>query len=211
MNGFENNNEPLSEQEMLELEELLVSGLLPSGAMTLDALDGFLTALAVGPESIDPDEWVPVALGFEQSGMQNDLDEESCQRIVSLLIRYRNSVDRIFRNDPDSFLPLFDLSSYACSEDEEDAVRAWTHAFMSGIEMRYDAWAPLIEMAGMPDEEGDKSAILLGPALLLSGRDDRSAELTSVQRGQLRKMVADSIGDIYRFWLPFRDLLNGGL
>ncbi|NTV98735.1 MAG: UPF0149 family protein [Chlorobiaceae bacterium] len=207
--NFETNQGPLSEEELLELEELLVSAGLPSGAMTLDALDGFLTSLAIGPVRVGAEEWMPVVLGNEKNTLSDDLPEATVQRLVSLVLRYENTIAVIFRDDPDTFRPLFELSAYACAEDEESAVQAWSHAFMNGIEMRYDEWAPLIEMAELTDEEGERSAMLLGPVLLLSGRDSRSPGLTSEQREQLGMMVAESISDIYRFWLPFRDLFTG--
>jgi uncharacterized protein len=207
MKGYETNHEPLSEQELLELEELLVSEELFPEAMNLDALDGFLTALIIGPAAIGAEEWIPAVLGIEKSA----LPEGTLERAVSLLVRYGSTISAIFSENPDTFRPLFELSTYACAEDEEFAVQSWSNAFMDGIEMRYDEWAPLIEMTGLTDEEGETSAMLLGPVLLLSGRDTRSAELTAEQRAQLGKMVAESISDIYRFWLPFRDLFAGEL
>jgi uncharacterized protein len=211
MKGYETNNEPLSEQELLELEELLVSDEFFPEAMNLDALDGFLTALIIGPAAIGAEEWIPAVLGIEKSGPPEGVPEEALQRIVSLLVRYGSTITAIFSENPDAFKPLFELSTYACAEDEEFAVQSWSNAFMDAIEMRYDEWAPLIEMTGLTDEEGETSAMLLGPVLLLSGRDTRSGDLTAEQRDQLGKMVAESISDIYRFWLPFRDLFAGEL
>ncbi len=211
MKGFDSNNDPLSGQELLELEELLVSHELPSGSMNLDALDGFLTALVVGPVAIAPEEWIPVVFGSEPEGIPVEGSAEMTMlRIAALALRYRNTIAIIFRQDPDAFRPLFELSTYACDEDAESAVEEWANAFMSGIEMRYDEWAPLIEMAEMTDEEGEKTAMLLGPLLLLSGRDPRSESLSCEQREQLAKMVAESISDIYRFWLPFREMNEDG-
>ncbi|NTW56328.1 MAG: UPF0149 family protein [Chlorobiaceae bacterium] len=207
MRGFDSNNDPLSEQELLELEELLVSNELPSGSMNLDALDGFLTALVVGPVAIAPEEWIPVVFGSEPDGISSEGSaEKTMQRIAALALRYRNTIAVIFRQDPETFRPLFELSTYACDEDAECAVQEWAHAFMIGIEMRYEDWVPLIEMAEMTDEEGEQTAMLLGPLLLLSGRDPRSESLSGDQREQLGKMVAESISDIYRFWLPFREM-----
>ncbi|NTV60873.1 MAG: UPF0149 family protein [Chlorobiaceae bacterium] len=211
MNGFETGHGPLSEEELLELEELLVSSWLPSGAMTLDALDGFLTSLAIGPVPVGTEEWMPVVLGSEGSTFREEQPEEMLHRIHSLAIRYGNSIAAIMRDDPDAFSPLFELSTFPCAEDEESAVQVWAEAFMVGIEMRYDDWAPLIEMAEMTDEEGERTAMLLGPVLLLSGRDSRSVSLTGEQRARLGKMVSESISDIYRFWLPFRDLFIPGM
>jgi uncharacterized protein len=56
---------PLTEDELAALDELLAS--LPSdGAMTLDGMDGFLTALLVGPvplASMRTADWLPLVWG----------------------------------------------------------------------------------------------------------------------------------------------------
>src|SRR5579862_6401467 len=56
---------PLNEDELASLDELLAS--LPSdGAMTLDGMDGFLTALLVGPVPLPQQktgDWLPFVWG----------------------------------------------------------------------------------------------------------------------------------------------------
>ena len=50
---------PLSDDELLELAEFLVSEAVPETAMDIETLDGFLCALAVGPESVTLGEALP--------------------------------------------------------------------------------------------------------------------------------------------------------
>src|ERR1700749_1831263 len=59
-------NTPLTEEELASLDDLLTN--LPSdGSMTLDGMDGFLTALLVGPVAIGRTaDWLPAVLGGEQ-------------------------------------------------------------------------------------------------------------------------------------------------
>jgi len=52
-------DEPLSDAELDSLEGFLASDAVPQDCMDLEMLDGFLTAIVSGPESIQPSEWLP--------------------------------------------------------------------------------------------------------------------------------------------------------
>ena len=52
-------DEPLTDAELDELEGFLASDAVPQDCMDLEMLDGFLTAIVSGPESIQPSEWLP--------------------------------------------------------------------------------------------------------------------------------------------------------
>jgi len=52
-------DEPLSDPELDELEGFLASDLVPQDCMDLEMLDGFLTAIVSGPDSVQPSEWLP--------------------------------------------------------------------------------------------------------------------------------------------------------
>ena len=52
-------DEPLTDAELDELEAFLASDAVPQDCMDLEMLDGYLTAIASGPESIQPSEWLP--------------------------------------------------------------------------------------------------------------------------------------------------------
>ncbi len=53
----------LSPQELDELAGLLVSDATPDECMNISELDGFLTALAIGPRWTPADEWLPYRMG----------------------------------------------------------------------------------------------------------------------------------------------------
>jgi uncharacterized protein len=201
MTGLETPYDPLSEEELLELEEFLMSEATSATTMTLDALNGFLTALVIGPVTVMPGEWIPYVLDTSENEAPVFASHEQVQRIMLLLMRYMNSLVYIFQEDPDEFLPLFDLCSYSCKEDEDAAVTAWSQAFMFGMELHYDEWTPIFEVM---DEDGEEAAVLLGPIFLLAGHEHESHQLTPTEREQLKAMVAESVSDIYRFWLPYR-------
>jgi uncharacterized protein len=58
-------NEPLSDQEIAELDEFLMSGANPEESMDMVTLDGFLTSLVIGPEVGPPSVWLKTIWGGE--------------------------------------------------------------------------------------------------------------------------------------------------
>lgn len=197
MNGFD----PLSEQELIELDDFLSSQSAPDNAMTLDGLDGFLTALVIGPVTVMPSEWLPFVLGTEKGDEPLFASPEQAEALMQLLMRYFNSLVVTFRDDPEGYAPVFDYCTYACEEDEDAAVNAWALAFVFGIEHCYDAWKPIFDLV---DDSDDEASMILAPILLLAGQDADEHELSGIERSQLQSLVAESVSYIYNFWLPYR-------
>lgn len=60
---------PLSQKELIELDNFLMSDDTSDETMMLDALDGYLTAIVSGPVTLKTSEWLPGfwVLGFGQN------------------------------------------------------------------------------------------------------------------------------------------------
>lgn len=61
--GFSGELLPLSEDELDELDEFLMSDQTSEETMVLEILDGYLTALAIGPVTVMPSVWLPRVWG----------------------------------------------------------------------------------------------------------------------------------------------------
>ena len=72
-------NTPLTEEELSGLDDLLTN--LPSdGSMTLDGMDGYLTALLVGPTplaSLKTSDWLPLVWGGDDEAAPAPLPQRS--------------------------------------------------------------------------------------------------------------------------------------
>ena len=55
--------QPLSDEEFDELADFLMSDATLEDAMDISMLDGFLTALLIGPNMVPPSQWLPEDLG----------------------------------------------------------------------------------------------------------------------------------------------------
>jgi uncharacterized protein len=192
---------PLSSEELDELEDFLLLDGHEDKSMTLDMLDGFLAALAVGPSPVMPSEWLPMVLDVEGRTPPSFVSPEEASRITTLIIRYMNATAGVFEDDPDSYQPLCDQCVFGDPEEEEFAVKAWALGFILGMELRWDDWIPVFDAV---DEEGDSEVLLLTPIFLLSETDENQPELTEEDRESWRELIPESVSGLYRFWQKFR-------
>ena len=100
-------DEPLSDAELDSLEGFLASDSVPQDCMDLEMLDGFLTAIVSGPESIQPSEWLPQV--WSDGGRTSNpafADNEQAQRIMGLVLRHMVGIQRTLSESPTRFKPL---------------------------------------------------------------------------------------------------------
>ncbi len=103
-------DEPLTDAELDELEAFLASDAVPQDCMDLEMLDGYLTAIASGPESIQPSEWLP---GVWSEGGRSASpaygSSEQAQRVMGLMLRHMVGIERTLAESPTRFRPLLYL------------------------------------------------------------------------------------------------------
>jgi len=85
-------DQPLTEKEFKELDQFLLSERSPEDAMTMDTLHGYLTAIAIGPETIKPAEWLPRVWGEGGKGVPKWKNAKEEERIRNLIMRFMNEV-----------------------------------------------------------------------------------------------------------------------
>jgi uncharacterized protein len=190
-------NTVLDDIEIEELDELL-SKLENDQAMHLDSTHGLLTALAVGPEMISPDEWLPLVLGSEPV-LESSADAE---RLVLLLIRLYNSI--LHGLEHYAYDPIFaEEMSDEEGMDEEPVVDAggWCEGFSLGIDLRAGAWE-----AQMQDDP--HLLDLLAPIVSLGVDDGVFAEiadpdhpvLSQSEREELLQQLPNVLFNIKQYW-----------
>jgi len=137
------------------LDRYLESDHGPTEGMDLAELDGFLTGIAVGPEAIPPNEWTPVIWGEEEPEFSSE--EEMSSVFAALMDRY-NAITMILDTDPSGLTPVY-------WEDDDGTLdpTGWVAGFMQSLQLRPDAWQPLLE-------DSEAQSLLL--PFLLFGRDE---------------------------------------
>jgi uncharacterized protein len=101
-------DQPLSEAELNELDDFLADAANEDTSMDVSTLEGFLTAIAIGPHMVPPSEWLPWVWDMEEGEATADFENEAqANQIMSLILRLYNYVNHSFNTDPASFEPIF--------------------------------------------------------------------------------------------------------
>lgn len=124
-----------------ELDEYLSSDKAPDDCMLLSELDGFMTAIVVGPSFIGPTVWFPKALGlaFPRVPGTTFID-----RVVYAVINRYNEISTQLSDDPESFEPIF-----LKSNDGIVIAMDWAEGFRDGMKLRAAKWRSIVSAPGM--------------------------------------------------------------
>src|SRR4030066_391216 len=98
----------LSDDELHELDESLADPALEETSMDVSTLEGFFTALAIGPDTLMPSQWLPWVYDMREGKAEAEFENlEQANRILGLIMRHHNTVIRAFMDDPASFEPIY--------------------------------------------------------------------------------------------------------
>lgn len=179
----------LSEDEIEALDAFLMSEAAPEDCMLISDLDGFLTAIAISPEAVPEEEWLAVVWGEDDPAFD---DEAYAERMVTLIRRRLEQIRAQLADDPDAYAPWF-----WADEDDNPVAIAWAEGFLAGVELRPDAWQPLLE-----SDEGLK---IVGPIAVFWPADDGSVpaddeeELAELHL-DMAELIPDAVVGISRYW-----------
>jgi uncharacterized protein len=136
---------PLDAAEIAALDRLL-QNLPADGTMTLDGMDGFLTALQVGPPELlatwPTADWLPWVWGGD-GPLGNEAatpfaSKRQRKDSVVLLLRHLRHLGEQFATAPDAWEPIFSVAEKGADEwvDASD----WCAGFLQGVDLMPDAW-----------------------------------------------------------------------
>jgi uncharacterized protein len=191
----------LSDAEIGELGAFLMSEATSDECMDLVTLDGFLTALVVGPRLVAPSVWLPMVWGDTSEPVFESKDQ--AEWIISLLLRRMNMISNMFGKNSAGFEPLL-------YEREVKGTRFWLaddwcFGFIRAMALGHEAWDPLFD---------DKTnRVLLVPILTLGTQEglaqiDAAADPASEYTAAL-DMLHLSVEAIHAYWhlLPIEKLV----
>jgi uncharacterized protein len=199
-------DEPLTDAELDELESFLASEAVPQDCMDLEMLDGYLAAIASGPEAIQPSEWLPgVWSEGGKSAAPAYASSEQAQRVMALMLRHMVGIERTLAESPTRFRPLLYLPDEKAKSDKPPPpeATAWCEGYMAGVKLRDDEWQPLY------DAQEARDWIFPIEALAFGEHDPEFAEWIDdkEKRDSLVEELPVAAVLIYRFW---RDLRRTG-
>ena len=170
----------LDDKELDELDTYLRAHAQDSHLL-LDGVHGLLSALAVGPMRVLPDEWLPEVLHEPFD------DEAEGNRVLALLAKLNDSISAEL--DVDAYEPI--LGEVETEAGPVLSAAGWCEGFSRGIDLRAGLWEkrladdpPLMEILGpvmaLAVDEGILSAEAEFEKLSDDEYDDCLAQLPSV-------------------------------
>lgn len=102
-------------------------------------LDGYLTAIVIGPCSIPPDEWFVQLLG--ERGRIATATGAVLAAIMAIVARF-NAISEGLSLAPNKHAPLFEKT-----DDGLALPHPWCMGFLSAIRLRFDEWRPLLDLS----------------------------------------------------------------
>lgn len=197
--------EPLDDEEFAQLDEFLLNRIDDEtgdriaaaggdeGILDVSGLDGFLTALASGPNVIVPSRWLPAMWGAAEPSWQST---DQFQEIFGLIVRHQNSIAATLLHDPQAFEPMF------CEREVEGKsyllVDEWCHGYMRGVALDAYAWS-----ASDADIEE-----FLRPIQLWGTEAGwlRIDAMSDADKTRERNAIPQSVRALYEYWLGRRAL-----
>lgn len=174
---------PLTPAELDGLDRLLQS--LPANAtMTLDGLDGYLTALLAGPPrllaALPSASWLPAVWGGDSEGGNEVAAPFASKRqrkaTVVLVLRHLRHLSEQLRQAPEQWEPIFSVAEQGAQEWVD--ARDWSAGFLQAVDLQPEAWvavwsdpvlgpalAPLLRLGGGLDGADAQSEELDDPVL----------------------------------------------
>lgn len=181
-------NQSQIDRKMRELDDFLCSDTVPETAMDISTLEGFFTALVIGPTMIMPSQYLPWVWDMEHGREEIIHDSmEQMQQSMELTMWLWNHIAEVFMNDPASFKPAyFRAAEWGAAE--------WCEGFLLGTHMAGDEWSQL--WSSKPE--------LVTPFLLLGDEDAAELMVDDYDARQWMQDVPWVLVEIHGFWLQRR-------
>lgn len=120
-------------------------------------LDGFLTALIMSPETINPTVWLPAIWGGLQLTPQ--WDEQKSEQFMQLCSQMQSEISSLLANDPSQYAALF--GGAEIDGQEVVIVDKWCSGFMRGVTLcqwselplEQQPWLDVIALHGLVENQ----------------------------------------------------------
>lgn len=184
----------LADAELEELDRFLRTS-ADDDSLLLDGVHGLLTALAIGPVPIAPEEWLPQVLHAPFA------DAEQGKRVLALLARLNDSIP--VELSVDAYQPILgELDPAEVMGDPDEPVltaAGWCEGFSRGIDLRAALWEQRLA-------DDPQLMELLGPIMALAvdegvlGSDVEIEHLSDDEYDECLSQVPHVLGAVANYW-----------
>ncbi len=185
-------NTPLTETDLDILDQLLLEYGNDDSILDVSELDGFLTAIVSGPNTILPSQWIPALWGGAEHQPQWESAEQA-QQFMALVMRHMNGIVGVLMNAPNEFEALFNTrdvegKTYLIAEE-------WCIGYVRGTLLDSD-WENLPE--SLSEDFG---------AIFLHGSEEGFELLELMTPEQFEKsvtLIERAVRKLHAYWIGVR-------
>ncbi len=150
------NTHPLTPTELDLLDETLFKHGNDDSIFSISELDGFLTGIVSGPESIMPSAWYPILWGGK--GREPKWKSEAeLQQFMDLVMRLMNENALLLMDAPDQYTALFAINSG--EKGDVFMVEDWCFGYMAAVALggwpelpeELEVWMDAISLHGLEE------------------------------------------------------------
>jgi uncharacterized protein len=162
------------------------------GLYDIVELEGFLTAIVIGPNTLNPMIWLPKVWGGKAPTFK-DLPEMN--RFIGLVMGFYNDLVGWFECEPEQFQPTF--YEHRVEGKRILIVDEWCTGFLKGVRLDTAGWKPL---------KKERPELLMPLELFGSRAGWRELEIggAAAMHKKWSPKVARSVRAIHQYWLPHR-------
>lgn len=187
-------HDKLTDDELLRLQAFLDSPEVADTSMDVAAMEGYFAALAIGPRTMMPSQWMPWIWDMDEGEAQPAFgDANEANALMQLVLRQYNGVVGDFMDAPAAFRPLYD-------RNPRWSASAWCEGFLLAAELGAGDWSPL--WISQPAWMAAFTRLGSAEGLALTEKHGD----TEVWLGQ----ILPSLQKIHAFWLEQRAAVSGG-
>lgn len=189
----------INDADLERLDAFLSSDAAPESAMDVSTLEGFLTALVIGPRVVLPSAWLPWMWDFENGRMEVVYaDLVQSQKVMGLIMGLMNRIAHAFQHDPESFDPVFFRGA-------QWGAAEWCEGFLKATQLfDVEDWAGLWTLDAFKEAGNTDRIGLVTPFLRLGDVD--GFEITKKEGNTQRWVdaIVPSLVAIHAHWLALR-------
>ncbi|MDR1063141.1 MAG: UPF0149 family protein [Azoarcus sp.] len=183
----------LSDEDLVALEEILVSDAVPEDCMTLEMLDGFLAGVLLSPRLIAREDWLPsVWSAYGEADFEGGV---AVQRAIQLVLAYYNEIaSTLGREEEDGRWEPFCFAAEA-GDDKLGIGDEWVDGFIQGLDLWPEDWREGLD-GGMADAVQDVLQQIIAPW----DSDEADVDVDAETRIGWLTAAGERVNDIFLRW-----------
>lgn len=183
-------SEPLNDEELEFVSTALLKYGNDDSILDVSELDGFLTAIISGPQTIMPSQWFPELWGGP-GREPNWQSTDEVQYFFSLVCQHLNNNAMMLMEYPDEFVAMFNISH---ADEGITIAEEWCFGYMRGV--------GLGDWTGLPPEMKTNLK-----AIALYGSEDHFSEVEALsleQHQQAVRNIEPAVRALHKYFLDQR-------